>query len=90
VPDCGGQRFESPQLHQEVGASGSGSQRPRPEVVDPAAHGFIRDHDPALGEQILDVAKAEGELEIEPDRVINEFRREPIRSRNGSAWIASP
>jgi hypothetical protein len=29
-----------------------------PEVVHPAAHGFVRDRDPALGEQILDVAKS--------------------------------
>jgi hypothetical protein len=33
----------------------------RPEVVHPLAHGFVRDHDPALGEQILDVTKAECE-----------------------------
>ena len=32
-----------------------------------------RDRDPALGEQILDVAKAEGEQEIEPDRLVNDL-----------------
>jgi hypothetical protein len=34
----------------------------------PAAHGFIGDRDSALGQQILDVTKAEGEPEIERDR----------------------
>jgi hypothetical protein len=28
--------------------------------------------------QILDVTKAEGEPEIEPDRLVNDLRREPI------------
>jgi hypothetical protein len=45
-----------------------------PEVVHPAEHGFMRDRDPTLGE-LLDVAKAEGEPEIEPDRLIDDLRR---------------
>jgi len=32
----------------------------------------------ALGQQILDVAKTEGEPEIEPDRLINDLKRESI------------
>jgi CRISPR-associated endonuclease Cas1 len=36
----------------------------RPEVVHPAAHGLLRNGDPALGEQILDVTKAECEPQI--------------------------
>jgi hypothetical protein len=35
----------------------------RSEMIHPAAHGFVGDRDPALGQQILDVAKAEGEPE---------------------------
>ena len=50
----------------------------RPEVVEPAAHGFLRDRDPALREQILDVTKAECEPEIEPNRLIDDLGREPI------------
>src|SRR5208337_2089569 len=38
----------------------------RPEVVHPAAHGLVRDCDPALSEQIFDVTKAECEPKIEP------------------------
>ena len=32
----------------------------------------------ALREQVLDIAKAEGEPEIEPDRLVNDLRWEPI------------
>jgi hypothetical protein len=49
----------------------------RPEVAHPAAHGFIGDRDPALGEQIPDITKTEGEPEIAPDRLINDLRRDP-------------
>src|ERR1700691_4572974 len=50
----------------------------RPEVVHPAAHGLVRDRDPALREQILDVTKAEREPEIEPNRLMYDLGREPI------------
>ena len=50
----------------------------RPEVVHPAAHGLVRDCDPALSEQIFDVTKAECEPEIEPDRLMYDLRRKPI------------
>jgi hypothetical protein len=33
----------------------------RSEMIHPAAHGFVGDRDPALGWQIIDVTKAEGE-----------------------------
>src|ERR1700722_19274277 len=52
----------------------------RPEVVHPAAHGLVRDRDPALRKQILDVTKAEREPEIEPNRLINDLWRGPISS----------
>src|ERR1700691_1791011 len=50
----------------------------RPEVVHPAAHGLVRDRDPALRKQILDVTKAEREPEIEPNRLMYDLWREPI------------
>src|SRR5208282_3036892 len=49
----------------------------RPEVIHPAAHGLVRDGDPALSEQILDITKAECEPEIEPDRLMYDLRRKP-------------
>ena len=43
----------------------------RPEMIHPAANGFIGDHDPAFRQQIIDVAEAEREPEIEPDRLLD-------------------
>jgi hypothetical protein len=45
------------------------------EVIDPAPNGLVRDDDPALREQILDVAIAEREPEIQSDRLLNDLRR---------------
>src|SRR5208283_388132 len=50
----------------------------RPEMIYPASDCFVRNCNPALGEQILDVTKAKREPEIEPDRLVNDLRREPI------------
>jgi hypothetical protein len=50
----------------------------RSEMIPPASDYLVRNHNSALGEQILDVTKAEREPEIEPDRLVNDLRREPI------------
>ena len=50
----------------------------RPEMIHPASDCLVRNCNSALGEQILDVTKAEREPEIEPDRLVNDLRREPI------------
>jgi hypothetical protein len=47
-------------------------------MVHPAPNGLVGDRDAALRQQIFDVAEAQGESEIEPDRVLNDLRREPI------------
>jgi hypothetical protein len=48
------------------------------ELPDPAPWGFLVDVEPALGQQLLDVAIAQGEAEIEPDRVLNDLRGEAM------------
>src|SRR5271157_5747181 len=50
----------------------------RPEIIHPASDCFVRNCNSALREQIFDVTKAEREPEIEPDRLVNDLRREPI------------
>src|ERR1700722_14169749 len=50
----------------------------RSEMIYPASDCLVRKYNSALGEQILDVTKAEGEPEIEPDRLVNDLRWEPI------------
>src|SRR5260370_19145668 len=48
------------------------------EMIHPASDCFVRNCNSALREQIFDVTKAEREPEIEPDRLVNDLRREPI------------
>jgi hypothetical protein len=43
-------------------------------MVDPAAHGLIGQYDPAFRQQILNVAKAQSEPQIEPDCLVDDFR----------------
>ena len=57
----------------------SGEQRP--EFQDPSPHRFIGDIQIALGEQIFDVAIAEGEADIEPNRVSDDRRRELVAGK---------
>ena len=46
--------------------------------VHPAAHALIGHQDPALGKQILDVAETQGEPDIKPDRLLDNFGREAV------------
>src|SRR3984893_12713501 len=50
----------------------------RPEVVHPAPDGLIGDHDPAFRQQIFDVAEAQREPNIKPDRLLDDFGREAV------------
>jgi hypothetical protein len=45
----------------------------RAEFQHPTPHRFIGEVEPALGEQLLDVSVAQGEAEIEPDRVLDDL-----------------
>ena len=45
-----------------------------PELQNPAPDCFIGDVEPALGQELLHVAVAQGEPEIEPDRVPDDLR----------------
>ena len=42
-------------------------------MVDPAAHGFIGNDDPALSQRIFHVAEAKGEPKIQPNRQLNDL-----------------
>src|SRR5580700_9200217 len=50
----------------------------RPEMVHPAPNRFVRDRDSALRQQIFNVAEAQSESKIQPDRLLNDRRREAI------------
>src|ERR1700730_4850928 len=49
-----------------------------PEMLHPAPDSLIGDHDPAFRQQIFDVAEAQREPNIEPDRVLDDFGRKAI------------
>jgi len=57
----------------------SGEQRP--EFQNPSSHRFVGDIQTALGEQILDVAIAEREADIEPNGVPDDRRRELVAGK---------
>jgi hypothetical protein len=48
------------------------------EPVAPESHRLVGRLDPPLGEQIFDVAMAQIETSIEPDRVLNDLRGESV------------
>jgi hypothetical protein len=56
----------------------------RPEMVHPASDRLIRDRDSTFREQIFDIAEAQCEPEIEPDRLLNNLRREPVSDSDNS------
>ena len=47
-------------------------------MIDPASDGLVGPDDPALREQILDLAQAKGEPEVQPYRLTNDFGWEPV------------
>jgi hypothetical protein len=52
----------------------------RPELQHPSSDRFIGDVQPALGQQIFDIAKAEGKAKIQPLGVPDDVRRELVAS----------
>src|SRR5271166_3559424 len=50
----------------------------RSEMVHPTPNRLVRHRHSAFGQQILDVAQAEGEPEVEPYCLVNDFGRETI------------
>jgi hypothetical protein len=66
---------------------------PGPEFQNPAPHRLIGNIEPALGEQILHVATAQGEPEIQPDRVLDDWRRKAmsaIREMGRARTLSDP
>ena len=50
----------------------------RPEMVHPASDRLVGERDPAFRQQIFDVAKAQSEPKLEPDRLLSDLGRKPI------------
>ena len=75
MPPAGRWRPPTPQV---------GGDQPA-ELDHPAAHGLATGLDPALSQQLLDVANAEREAEIQPHRIADHIRRESMPLVNDAA-----
>ena len=53
----------------------------RPELQHPSPDRLVGEVQPALGEQILDIAKAQREAKVEAHRVSDDVRRELVVSK---------
>src|ERR1700719_418267 len=49
-----------------------------PEMIHPAPNGLVGDHDAAFRQQVFDVTEAQGEPEIEPDRLLDDLWRKAV------------
>ncbi len=47
-------------------------------LQEPAPDGFVGDVQAALGEHLLDIAKAQGEPGVQPDRLADDVGREAV------------
>jgi hypothetical protein len=54
----------------------------RPKMVHTASDRLIGDRDPAFCQQIFDVAEAQGKPDVKPDRLLDDFGREPVPHRH--------
>jgi hypothetical protein len=50
----------------------------QPDFQNPSADGLVADLQPALRQQIFDIAVAQGEAQVEPNRVPDHIGREPM------------
>jgi hypothetical protein len=48
----------------------------RVKPITPAANGLVAHHNATLRQEQVDIAKAEGQGEIQPDGILNDLRRE--------------
>jgi len=58
-----------PDRARPCSASSKLASEERPELEHPAPDRLVGDLEPTLGEQVLDVAKAQREAKVQPDRV---------------------
>ena len=78
-----GHRFSDrprPDARPNVASAAACANWPRSSVQNdlPTAGPSRRNDDPAFGEEIFDVTEAEREPQVEPNRLLNDLRREPV------------
>ena len=82
MPSGGGIHSITATLAEDVDGEVLGQHRR--ELQDPPSHRFVGDIQPSLREQIVDVAMAERETDIEPNGVPNDRRRELMAGERNS------
>lgn len=60
----------------------------RPEMIYPAPNELVGDGNAAFCQQVFNVAQAQGEAEVKPDRLLNDRGREPLAAIVDSAHPA--
>src|SRR4051812_691146 len=76
-------RVEMPDTGRWSAASAQTSDDRRAEARDPGPDRLVGHCDAALGEEFLDVTQAEGNAEIQPDRVLDDGLRQPNAAVRG-------
>src|ERR1700732_3807061 len=69
---------EMPAITRSRTAPPQSSSDRRSEFEHPTANALVGDVEPTLGKQFLNIAIAQGEAQVEPDRVLNHGRRETV------------
>src|SRR5215471_4636503 len=59
-------------------AAAKPSRDHRAEFQHPTPDGFVGDVEPPLGEEFLDVTIAQREAQVEPDRMLDDYRRKAV------------
>jgi hypothetical protein len=72
------QFVEMPGVADNPGATSEASGVGRAEDLAPAPDRLVRDGDAALGEEVFDVAEAQGESVVEPDGMADDGGREAV------------
>ena len=62
----------------------------RPKLEHPSSGRFIGDVQPALGQQIFDIAEAQGKAKIQPPGARDDVRRELVASERDLPWAILP
>src|SRR5207248_4347880 len=75
--------IEVPPVARSWAAPSKPAGEPGPELQNPPPHRFIGNLQASLGQKLLDVAVAQGEPEIKPDRVLDDRRREAVSAVGG-------
>src|SRR5215208_6298958 len=60
------------------------------ELEAPLPYGFVADRNAACGEDLVHMAQAQGEAEIEPDRVADDLAREAVAGVAGDGRCRHP